>query len=222
MNFLFCGYRDWSLGIVEDLESRFKEDTFFIAKSRKQFAKFAKSNIEFDLVLFVGWSWIIKEKFLKNNNCICIHPSPLPKYRGGSPIQNQIISGEKYSKVTAFLMNDKLDGGPIVSQSYDFSLDGNLSEVFKRVSNSSIFCLSDTIVKKKNGSLEEKEQSNDIATFFKRRSPDQSEIHIDDFSKYTAKEIYDKIRCLQDPYPNAFIVCKDGKKIYLTKAHLDD
>ena len=26
-----------------------------------------------------------------------LHPSPLPKYRGGSPIQNQIINGEKKS-----------------------------------------------------------------------------------------------------------------------------
>ena len=45
-----------------------------------------------------------------------------------------------------------------------------------------------------------------------------SEISIDDIKLYTAEDLHDKIRCLQDPYPNAFIVCSDGKKLYLKLA----
>jgi methionyl-tRNA formyltransferase len=33
--------------------------------------------------------------------------------------------------------------------------------------------------------------------------------------KYTAKELHNKIRALQSPYPNAFIRCKDGTKLFL-------
>jgi hypothetical protein len=47
-----------------------------------------------------------------------------------------------------------------------------------------------------------------------------SEIHIDDFSNYTAIQLYDKIRSLQDPYPNAYIQCKDGTILYLLKARI--
>ena len=57
-----------------------------------------------DMILWYGWSWIISEKIIENYFCVMLHPSPLPKYRGGSPIQNQIIRGEKYSKVTLFKM----------------------------------------------------------------------------------------------------------------------
>ena len=41
---------------------------------------------------------------------------------------------------------------------------------------------------------------------------------IDDIKTNNAKQLYNKIRCLQDPYPNAFIVCGDGKKLYLKLA----
>ena len=42
-----------------------------------------------------------------------LHPSPLPKFRGGSPIQNQIIRNKKKSMVTIFRINNILDGGDI-------------------------------------------------------------------------------------------------------------
>ena len=46
-----------------------------------------------------------------------------------------------------------------------------------------------------------------------------SEIKIEDFNNLTSKEIHNKIRCLQDPYPNAFIKCKDGSILYIKKSH---
>ena len=45
-----------------------------------------------------------------------LHPSPLPKFRGGSPIQNQIIRGKKISAVTIFKINKIIDGGDIYFQ----------------------------------------------------------------------------------------------------------
>ena len=57
------------------------------------------------------------------------------------------------------------------------------------------------------------------ATFFKRRIPKESEILVEDFKKNSAKAIYNKIRSLQDPYPNAFGVCRDGKKIFFKKIY---
>ena len=37
-----------------------------------------------------------------------------------------------------------------------------------------------------------------------------------------SKDIYNKIRCLQDPYPNAFIICGDGKKLYIKLAKYEN
>lgn len=43
-----------------------------------------------------------------------IHPSLLPKYRGPSPIQSAILSGDKVSGVTIIRMDQKMDHGPII------------------------------------------------------------------------------------------------------------
>jgi methionyl-tRNA formyltransferase len=222
MNLLFCGYRGWALSVAKDLIETFTEDDFFIAQTRKQFDEYSKTNIEFNLVLFVGWSWLIGEKFLAKNKCVCIHPSPLPKYRGGSPIQHQIMAGEKTSKVTAFLMTEGLDDGPILAVSDEFNLHGALSDVLGRIATHSLECLSEVISLESGGSLVGKPQKEEEATLFKRRKKCQSEITIGDFRSYTARVIYDKIRALQDPYPNAYVVCGDGKKLYFTGAKIDD
>ena len=66
--------------------------------------------------------------------------------------------------------------------------------------------------------LKLKEQKQDEATTFKRRIPEQSEITIDDFQSLSANELSNKINSLQDPYPNAFIRCKDGSILFLTSS----
>ena len=61
-------------------------------------------------------------------------------------------------------------------------------------------------------------ESKGKGSYFKRRKPEQSEIKVSDFNYYTAEEIFNKIIGLQDPYPNAFIKCKNGSKLFLTNA----
>ena len=47
-----------------------------------------------------------------------------------------------------------------------------------------------------------------------------SEIKIDDIQEFTASQLHDKVRALQDPYPNAFITCKDGSRLYIKKTKI--
>jgi methionyl-tRNA formyltransferase len=47
---------------------------------------------------------------------VCFHPSLLPKYRGGSAINWQIINGATTGGVTLFRPDDGIDEGPIYLQ----------------------------------------------------------------------------------------------------------
>src|SRR5262245_49448805 len=47
---------------------------------------------------------------------ICFHPSLLPRYRGGSAINWQLIRGETRSGVTVFWPDAGIDTGPILLQ----------------------------------------------------------------------------------------------------------
>ena len=47
---------------------------------------------------------------------LCFHPSLLPRFRGGSALAWQLISGERESGVTIFRPDEGVDTGPIVVQ----------------------------------------------------------------------------------------------------------
>lgn len=163
-------------------------------------------------IFFPDWSWIIPTVIVKNYQCICFHESNLPKFRGGSPIQNQIIRGIKKTKTTALLMNEKLDTGNILLQR-NLSLAGSLDEIFERM----ILNDYEMILYIINGKYKMKKQRGHYTTY-KRRKPDESELKNLNFS---TKYLYDFIRMLADPYPNAFI--KIGKhKIIFKSAKLNN
>lgn len=223
MKVAYCGCREWALEIYKDVWESFAGDIDFVPiYSKTDFEIFVEEGTidECDLIFFVGWSWIVEKIIVDNYTCICLHPSPLPKYRGGSPIQNQIINGEMESAVTYFVMNDKIDQGDIIFQS-EFSLDGDLVDVFKRIVTHGRLGMEMILSKYlRTKKLDRTPQDESQKTYYKRRTPDESVILEEDFD--TAEKLYNKIRALQSPYPNAYIVCRDGKSVYITKASLED
>ncbi len=60
------------------------------------------------------------------NGIINIHPSLLPKYKGPSPVQYQLLNGETVVGVTLIKLDNEIDHGPILSQKV-YALDGNES-----------------------------------------------------------------------------------------------
>ena len=186
MKILCVGYRDWAIKIYTNLKKRRKNIFLHYTKSYLE-KKILKVNP--DIILFYGWSWIIKKKIFKNYDCFMLHPSPLPKYRGGSPIQNQIIRDEKNSAVTIFKINEIIDGGDIYFQKN--LLTGSLNEIFERIIKEGTKGTLKILNKKK---IKTKKQNHNIATYFKRRKPQQSEITVKEIKEKPAKYIANKIR----------------------------
>jgi len=208
-----CAYREWALEIYDQVKNEIDCE---LIESKDKFNYAREKFNKNDIIFFIGWSWIIDDHLIEKHKCICLHPSPLPKYRGGSPIQHQIINGESLSAVTFFRMTNKLDAGVILYKEY-FSLKGNLKDIFSRI----IPLGTSGILRILTTNIKEEPQDESQATFYKRRKPGESEILINDFINYTAKELHNKIRSLQDPYPNAYIQCKD-QKLFITKTHLNE
>ena len=210
------GYRDWALNIYARLAEN-SDHIFLIFRSKSQFNVVALYDFKPDLVLFYGWSWIVPADLIKRYNCIMLHPSPLPLYRGGSPIQNQIIAGETSSKVSLFVMSNELDSGDLVGQEF-LSLVGTLSDIFKRIEDAGVEltrCLLEY-------GLKRVVQDNSKATFCKRRVPGESEITPEELASKPAEYLFNKIRMLADPYPNAYILTADGKKLKITVASIEE
>ena len=137
--------------------------------------------------------------------CIQFHVSDLPKGRGGSPIQNQILNNVKETKITAFKINEQLDSGPICMKK-NFSLEGNAKTILKNMEITSINMIKKLIKKK---TIKFTKQYGE-PTFFKRRKAKQSEIITSKVK--TINNMYNFLRMLDAPgYPNAFINLKNFK-----------
>ena len=210
MKIAYYGYRDWSISIFSKLDI---EEKYLISNKDYDILEFIKP----DLVFFIGWSHIIPNILIDKYKCICLHPSPLPKYRGGSPIQNQIINGEVDSAVTFFIMDQGLDTGDIILQSY-ISLNGKLDDIFKNIELIGIKDINKIITDYKNNQIVTYKQDDSKSTFYKRRNESESEINIEEILNDEPVYLYNKIRSLNDPYPNAYIRCKNGGKLFLIES----
>lgn len=238
MKIIYAGYRNWSFKIARSLvksKNRYSISAIITTKdSESNFNSLNKKTYEIDpkksnelkkillyhnpdVVLFYGWSWMIPEEIYSKYNCLIYHISPLPKYRGGSPIQHQIINGERISAGTILRAVKEVDAGPIYSQSR-ISLDGSMEDIFKRIVRVGSRDTKKVLLGIASGKLTPKIQDEKKKTVFKRRRPEESEIKPEDFKNKSAEELYNLIRALADPYPNAFIRCKDGGKLFLKSA----
>lgn len=75
-------------------------------------------NKSFDFFIVAAYSKIIPKEIINipRLGIIGVHPSLLPKYRGPSPIQSAILNGEKITGVTLYLLDEKVDHGPILAK----------------------------------------------------------------------------------------------------------
>lgn len=70
------------------------------------------------LGVLASFGAIIPQKIIDmfKNGIWNIHPSLLPKYKGPSPIQSTILSGDVETGVTIITLDDQIDHGPILAQ----------------------------------------------------------------------------------------------------------
>ena len=123
------GYREWAIKIYEELKKK-KINIKIFKKEKIDYKKLDK--LRPDYILFYGWSKKVPEQIVKKYKCIMLHPSKLPNFAGGSPLQNQIIRNVKKSAITLFRMSGKIDRGRIINQT-PLSLEGSLDEIFFQI-----------------------------------------------------------------------------------------
>lgn len=215
MKIIGVSYRDWAIKIYEHI-AKSTNHTVLIIRNYDQYDDQVVKDFAPDLVLYYGWSWKVSEEILDQFPCVMLHPADLPKYRGGSPIQNQIINGVKDSAVTLFFMTEQIDGGDIISKR-PLSLRGHIDEIFDRMTCLGIEQTMELLERK----YERIPQNHAEATVYKRRTPAESEITLEEIKTKSGEYLFNKIRMLEDPYPNAFITTADGRKLRIKSAEVE-
>ena len=83
-------------------------------------------HLRSDLVVVMGYGIFLPKNFLEVPifGCINVHLSLLPKWRGASPVEHSLLTGERETGVTIFKLSNKLE---IISKRYGL-LYGGISE----------------------------------------------------------------------------------------------
>ena len=212
INVVCCGYRSWAINVINEINKNSRINIVHVFNSKNEYdLKIQTIEVKVDVILFLGWSWFVEKEITDKFLCLGIHPSDLPNYRGGSPIQHQIINGLKKTKVSLFTISEKLDEGDIwLKEKLDLN-GNNIDEIFKNIETSSVILLNKFFNLFPN--ITPTQQDLKLGSYFKRRAPNQSEITLDDFKNKSLEDIYNTIRCLTDPYPNAYIQDSDGNRL---------
>ena len=191
---------------------KFKKKLNFLKNiNSKKSEKFLKSQ-DLDIILIAGYSQILKSNILKlaKKFVINLHGGPVNKYRGGSPLNWQIINGEKNIGISLIKTDEGIDTGGIISEKY-FKLkhEDTIKEVHLKANE--LFPKMLTQILKK---IQFKRKIKIIypkkkGKYHFQRSDKDGKIK---FKSMKSKNIYNFVRAITHPYPGAWSYINLGNK----------
>lgn len=161
-------------------------------------------SLNADFFLVASFAKILKREILDipPKGTIGVHPSLLPKHRGPSPIQSTILNNEKETGAAIFLIDEKIDNGPILSmEKINIDTNDDYETLIEKLALLSANILIKTLPKWLNGQIKPEAQNNSLATYTKKFTAEDANC---DPTKETPEKIWLKIRAL-NPEPGAFI-----------------
>lgn len=213
MVFKFFAYRDWAINSINCSQL---SGEIFKNPQKINWQKLSNQNFVF---VFIGWSWIVPSSFVQNELCLCFHPSDLPEYRGGSPIQHQVIDGVENTFASMFRMTELVDDGPVLAK-VPINLSGSISDIFGELTRSAKLCLNILSVMDDLGERCDAQKINtrSVGDLRRRRTSEMSIITLTELEEMSFRQRCDFIRCQQSPYPVAKLKLRDGTYVTLSGA----
>src|SRR3989344_171212 len=97
---------------------------------------------------------------------VVVHPSLLPKYRGAPPLQSAILAGEDLTGTTLFIMDEKVDHGPVLGSTQVPLLDmDTYATLADKLAEASAALLIEILPKYAAGEMNPVPQSEDGVTY---------------------------------------------------------
>lgn len=209
MRVLFLAYRQWALDVYPRIQKHPKISDSKLCTTHKEFIECDPES--YDLILTCGWSDELGD-IANKVQAIGVHCAELDRYSYGSPIQLQIMDGIKYTKHRIFPFKWDVTSKRAHTHTREYShetvldLTGSMKDILHQMTETSVVLFNMFLDDYPNNIVWKQWPEEDLVR--PKRSPSDSELK--DISNMTARQIYDFIRCLEDPYPNAYIRDETG------------
>jgi len=150
-----------------------------------------------DFIVVAAFGQLLPRSILDIAPCINLHASLLPQYRGASPVQQSLLNGDRYSGVTAMLMEEGLDSGPILGYSYfEIPVEMRLRGLMEQLGRDACILTLDTL--RHYPRLDPRPQIDGLASHCKKIRRSDGEISFEN-----AETIYNKYRAFEG-WPGIF------------------
>jgi methionyl-tRNA formyltransferase len=173
------------------------------------------------LAVMSGYARILRGRFISGfpRGVINLHGGPLPQYRGGSPLNWQILRGETSIGISLLFTETGIDTGPLLAEDrFEIGPDETIDSTVERSLPAFEKLLLGVLEGLRSGSLRPRPQDAAGARYFAKRLPQDGWI---DWHRMSAKQVHDLVRALAGSYPGAFSFWR-GDKLVLETTHLLD
>ena len=168
-----------------------------------------------EAIAVAAFGHILKREILDLPRLVCVnaHASLLPKLRGAAPIQWAIAGGETETGVTAMLMDEGMDTGPVLLQrKIPISPDDTGGTLHDKLAPIAGELLVEALKGLDQGSLTPIPQDESLATYAPLLKKSDGKL---DF-RQEAETLARRVRAF-DPWPGTFAAIK-GEQVKITRA----
>ncbi len=219
MRVIFLAYRKWAIDVFKTINKNPNLTEIVLCENTKELEKLDLKK--FNLLLTCGTSDKLGKEILEEIETIGVHCAELDRYSYGSPIQNQIIDGVKFTKHRIFKLSHNESSirthahDRLFSHEVDLDLSGNVDDIFSQMTSTSIVLFNMYLNDIPNIVWSEWPEEEIIR---KKRVLSDSKLLKEQMLNMSTKELYDFFRCLGDPYPNGYIEDEVGV-LYINKVN---
>jgi methionyl-tRNA formyltransferase len=168
-----------------------------------------------DIIVVAAFGQILPQSVLDlpRYECINLHPSLLPRFRGASPVASAILAGDDFTGVSVMLMDKGLDTGPILARAQipisALDTTGSLSAKLSLIAAQLLLEVLPCWVR---GELTPQPQNEAQATYSAPISKEEGEINW----HLSAIDIWRRVRAYH-PWPGCYTTWR-GKQLKLIEA----
>lgn len=153
-------------------------------------------SLDIDLIVVAAFGQIIGKNLLSEykDRIINLHPSALPKFRGASPIQYTLLTGQEETAATVMLIEKQMDSGDILlSQTIPVEDNDDIISLSQKLSIIGSKLIVKTVLDFKNLYMNRRSQKHEKATYTNKITKEDGRIRGD----LTTNEVMNKWRALK-------------------------
>jgi len=163
------------------------------------------------LVIVAGFSTILRPAVLSvpEYGVINLHAGRLPAYRGGSPLNWQIINDEPRIGLSVIRVDEGIDTGDILAAgAFDLEPEADIAKVHEQANAMFPSLVFQVLQSFDRGDFAGEKQRSEGSGYWHQRNDLDGRLH---WAQVSAREAYNLVRAITRPYPGAFCFLGDKK-----------